>query len=215
MGNLLNRLLILLNDLNTNSTDYHIAQTLILNYDLIAKLSISEIAKLCDVSKSALSKFVRKLDFEDYMSFKAAAPFEENKYGFNLNYNQNIVEYLEGHDFKDYIEIIKNDMDYMLDRIEHDKIMELADDLIKYKKVAAFGLLFSEIGAMDLQWKLAYNKKFILTKMSDVKQVEFLKNSDEETLIIIYSNSGSYMKRYQLSEFQEEKTLQISKQRLY
>lgn len=214
MGSLLNRLLILLNDLDAESTDYYIARELLLNYDLISSLSIAELAKVCNVSKSALSKFVRKLDFEDYASFRAAAPFEENKFGFNLNYNQNIAEYLESHSFGEYINIIKSDMDYMLERINPERINELAMDLIKYKKVAAFGLLFSEIGAIDLQEKLAYNKKFIVTKMNDVKQMNLLQEADEDTLIIIYSNSGSYMKRYQLSEFQESKNFRNIKAKI-
>jgi DNA-binding MurR/RpiR family transcriptional regulator len=175
------------------------------NYELIEALSIGEVANMCSVSKSAISKFVRKLDYEDYASFRAAAPFEENKFGFVLNYNQNIAEYIEQNGIDSYAKAIQADIDYALKVLDMGKITELAKDLIHYKKIIAFGLLFSEIGAIDLQQKLAYNKKFIITKMSDVKQVDVLDRADEDTLIIIYSNSGSYMMRYQLSEFQEEK----------
>lgn len=205
MGILLNRLLIILNDSDLNSTEYHIAFTLLSNFYDICKMSIGEVAELCSVSKSTISKFIRKLNFEDYADFKVAAPFVENKYGYKLNYNQNIAEYIENNDLNSYIDIVLNDISYCKKSIHLEKVKELARDLVHYKKVASFGLLFSELGAMDLQTKLAYNGKFIVTNLSDVKQDEFINNADEDTLIIIYSNSGTYIQRYMLSEFQTEK----------
>lgn len=205
MGILLNRLLIILNDSDPKSTDYYIAFTLLSNFYSICEMSIGEVAGLCSVSKSTISKFIRKLNFTDYAEFKAAAPFIENKYGFRLNYNQNIAEYIEQNSFDSYIGIVLNDIYSCKKDFEMEKVKELARDLVAYKKVASFGLLFSELGAMDLQTKLAYNGKFIITNLSDVKQDDFINNAEEDTLIIIYSNSGTYIQRYILSEFQTQK----------
>lgn len=205
MGSLLNRLLIMLNDSEPDSTNYHIAMVLLTNFYGLADMSIGSVAKLCMVSKSTIFKFIRSIDYEDYADFKAAAPFRENKFGFDLNYNQNIAEYIEQQGFTQYIDVIQADILQMKESVEIDKIYELAQDLVRYKKVASFGLLFSEIGAMDLQMKLAYNGKFIITNLSDLKQENFISNADKDTLIIIYSNSGSYIQRYQLSEFKEPK----------
>lgn len=205
MGILLNRLLIILNDSDPKSTDYHIAFTLLSNFYFICEMSIGEVADLCTVSKSTISKFIRKLNFEDYAEFKAAAPFVENRSGFKLNYNQNIAEYIERNGMVSYIDIILNDISSCKKNIDMEKVKELASYLAGYKKVASFGLLFSELGAMDLQAKLAYNGKFIITNLNDVKQDDFINSAGEDTLIIIYSNSGSYIQRYMLSEFQTQK----------
>jgi DNA-binding MurR/RpiR family transcriptional regulator len=56
MGSLLNRLLIILNDCDSHSTEYYIAMILLENYELIEALSIGEVANMCSVSKSAISK---------------------------------------------------------------------------------------------------------------------------------------------------------------
>ncbi|MGB8452435.1 MAG: MurR/RpiR family transcriptional regulator [Anaerocolumna sp.] len=205
MGILLNRLLIILNDSDLKSTDYHIAFTLLSNFYSICEMSIGEVAHLASVSKSTISKFIRKLNFEDYAEFKAAAPFVENKYGYKLNYNQNIAEYLEQNSLVSYIDIILNDISLCKKNIDMERVKKLAGDLVNYKKVASFGLLFSELGAMDLQTKLAYNGKFIITNLSDEKQDDFINCAGEDTLIIIYSNSGTYIQRYMLSEFQTKK----------
>ena len=50
MGPLIIRLLTVLNNETTSSTYYHIAQTLLNNYSIIDKSSISDIATLCTVS---------------------------------------------------------------------------------------------------------------------------------------------------------------------
>lgn len=56
MGILLNRLLIVLNNSDLKSTDYHIASTLLSNFNLINDMTIGELADLCSVSKSTNSK---------------------------------------------------------------------------------------------------------------------------------------------------------------
>ncbi|MDO5405743.1 MAG: MurR/RpiR family transcriptional regulator [Eubacteriales bacterium] len=205
MGSLLNRLLVMLNDSDHGTTNFHIAMTLLSSFYDLCTMSIDDVAKLCMVSKSTISKFIRGIGYEDYAEFKAAAPFRENKFGFDLNYNQNIAEFIEREGMERYIEILSTDICHTQETVDMAKIDELVSDLIHYRKVASFGLLFSEIGAIDLQMKLAYNGKFIMTNLSDIKQEDYISQSDEDTLIIIYSNSGSYMQRYQLSEFHEPK----------
>lgn len=214
MGILLNRLLIILNDSEPSSTDYHIAFLLIINFYSLCDMSIQQVAELCNVSKSTVSKFVRMINFEDYADFRAAATFKENKFNNSLNYNQNIAEFIESEGMAAYLKSIQNDIEECKKSLNMLKIEKLAQYLVRYKKVAAFGLLFSEIAAVDLQTKLAYNGKFIITNMNDVKQDIFINNAEEDTLIIIFSNSGNYMQKYALSEFQETKSFENLKAKI-
>ncbi len=199
MGTLLNRLLIILNNEKEESTYYHIAYTLLSNFECIKDMNISEIAELCFVSKSTISKFTRSLGFDDFIEFKYSAGYKSNKETNSLNYKDNILNYMEYHSYSEYIDVIISDLELAKTSIDMDCIKELAEDLIKYNKVAAFGLLYSESAAVDFQGKLAYNGKYIITYMNDVKQDEFIKNADEDTLIVIFSNSGNYIKQYQLT----------------
>lgn len=199
MGILLNRLLIILNNEKENSIYYHIANVLLCNFVSIKNMTISEVADLCFVSKSTISKFTRYLGFEDFLELRLAASFKSNKQSNYLNYNDNILSYMENHTNEEYIGVIINDLEAAKSSINMDKIDELVDNLIKYDKVAAFGLLYSESAAMDLQIKLAYNEKYIISHMHDVRQDEFIKNAGEDTLIIIFTNSGDYIKKYQMT----------------
>ena len=70
MGILLVRLIDVINEYSEDSTFYSIAYTMLLNFDNLQNLSINDVANLCHVSKSTISKFVRSLNFEDYSDFK-------------------------------------------------------------------------------------------------------------------------------------------------
>lgn len=214
MGILLSRLLIILNDKDPGSTDYFIALTLLMNFSSLSEMTINEVATKCYVSKSTISKFIRSIHFEDYAEFKAAAAFSKTRKGYELNYNKNIMENIEKNGLKNYINIIHKDVDQCINNISMTEINELVKYLLKYDKVAAFGLLFSEMAALDLQAKLSYNGKFIITNLDDVKQDTFIKNSKDDTLIIIYSNSGLYLKKYMLDEFQLNKNFSNIKSKI-
>ena len=91
----------------------------------------------------------------------------------------------------------------------------LVEDIDRHENVAAFGLLFSETAAMDLQAKLAYNKKFIVTNQNDLKQEQFILNASEDTLIIIFSDSGMYIDRYsQIEDFANKSVFSKTKAKI-
>ncbi|MBO0449456.1 MurR/RpiR family transcriptional regulator [Enterococcus sp. MJM12] len=207
MGLLIIRLLTLINNEKTDSTFFHIASTLIENYSLIAHTSISEMAKICTVSKSTMSKFARKIGFDDYYDLKDHAPFVEDRYQNKLNYLTNIISAIETKGIDAYFEAVEQDIQAVRESLDMAIINEIAQDLIKYKKVASFGLLFSESAALDLQYKLAYNGKFIYTFQDDKKQEEFIRNAQEDTLIIIFSNSGNFLRQQQLEQGNPQKNL--------
>lgn len=197
MGMLLNRLMIVLLEEKLDSTNYHIAKILLENFGAIAELSIGAVADLCNVSKSTISKFIRKIGFEDYFEFRDAIPNVPHS---RYSYNENVMGYLETHDFDDYIDTVCDNLNLLKDSLESSNATRLAQDLAKYHKVAAFGLLFSQTAAIDLQIKLAYNNKFIFTSVNDVKQLDYIKNADSDTLIIVFSHSGDYILKHQMIE---------------
>ncbi|ETA82349.1 MurR/RpiR family transcriptional regulator [Youngiibacter fragilis] len=198
MGELLNRLLIILNNGSENTTYHHIANIMLVNFNSLRNMTISDIADLCYVSKSTISKFARHIGFEDFSELKLASSYKSDKLSNNLNFNDNILSFLLESTEDEYIDRIIDDLMLMKKSLNFSKIDQLVDYIVKYDKVAAFGLLFSESAAMDFQMKLAYNEKYIITHINDVEQNEFIKNADKDTFIIIFTNSGNYIKKYQL-----------------
>lgn len=198
MNVLLNRLLSIINNYSPLSTEHHIAIVLLNHLFELGGLSVKEVAELCTVAKSTLSKFVREIGFDDYKDFRLAAAAAVD--GVNYNLGESITGHMERYGIKDYIAIVKKDIDLMAEALDYDKLEELAHDLVRYEQVAAFGTVYSETAAIDLQYKLAFCKKIIKTSTNDKVQEEYIQNATADTLVIIFTNSGRYITEYQLIE---------------
>lgn len=196
MGILYNRLLIVINDNSADSTWYHIAMTMLLHMSELSELGINELAALCCVSKSTISKFIRTLGYTDYGEFRAAAQVEEKKYSLPFSFNQNLIGYIAEHSTDDYFRIVLRDLEETYRSLDWDALDRLVRDIASHPKVGAFGLMFSETAAIDLQIKLYHVQKFIITQMDDQKQMEYIRRAQEDTLVIIFSDSGQYLDRY-------------------
>lgn len=198
MGILINRLIILLNESDEGSTDYQIAFIMLAHIQELGGMGINDIARLCAVSKSTVSKFVRALGYPDYSDFRYALEFEHNRYRPSHTFVSDVLGYLDEHSCEEYAQAVASDMMENARRLPTGQLERLAADIIAYKKVAAFGLMFSETAAIDLQTKLGRIGKFILTNYNDIKQFQYIKRADENTLIIIFSDAGNFMDRYEM-----------------
>ena len=203
MGMVLHRLLVALLEEDLNTTNYHVAKLLIENFALLNQLTIDQVATLCDVSKSTISKFIRKIGFSDYGEFRDALPNVPHS---QYSYNTNVINYLENHSFSDYSQLVISNIQLLDGSIEASNANLLVADLLAYKKVAAFGLLYSQTAAIDLQTKLAYNDKYIYTCLNDVKQHEYIEAAGQDSLIIIFSHSGDYLKKHQMTQGNVDKS---------
>lgn len=200
MGILVNRLLVMLNEQNPDTTYYYIALTILEHIAKIGGMNINEIAELCSTSKSTISKFIRTLGYEDFSDFKHATEMEKNRYRRSTSYVSDVSGYLEEHTYEEYAKALAVDLLANSRSMDMEGIQHLADDIYNYKHVGVFGLMFSETAALDLQIKLGRLGKFIMTNMDDLKQYQYIKNADQDTLIIIFSESGTFMDRYEMSD---------------
>ena len=198
MGLLIIRLITFLNSQPPESTNYHIATIMLKNYEQVQASSISQIAELCNVSKSTISKFARQLGFDDYYDLKDNAAFIENRFNNPLNYLSNILTPLAQEGVDTYVQAVIKDIHSLHEQLNLTDIDNVAKALHAYEDVVAFGLMFSESAAIDMQYKLAYNGKFIRTFQDDVIQEQFLKEASDQTLVIIFTNSGDYLTKQQI-----------------
>lgn len=212
MGILYARLLILLNESEADSTFYHIAMTMLRSMQELSRLGIDELSRRCSVSKSTISKFIRTLGYADYAEFRVAAEFEDNKYHNAFNYINDVMGYLSCHNSREYARQMADDLIATEAALDHAAIDRLADDLIRFQKVGAVGMMFSGAAAIDLQIKLGYCGKFIVANLNDVKQMEFVQRADAETLIIVFSDSGQFLDRYEnIDDFYNKNVFHLTK----
>lgn len=188
------RLLNLRNNLGTNPTDLHIVDVMLENINEIDKLSIETMAELCNISKSKISKFVKKIGFDDYKEFKDFARNEKRRSGY-LGYEDKVMmwRYIEKEGWEAYLKILKDDLACFSDTIDKGILKQLAKAIYDHSNVLAFGSVYSQNIALDFMYRLADEGKYIRTYTYDTMQEEYLRNTSDNTLVIIFSNSGQYL----------------------
>ena len=188
------RLINLRNNSRRDSTDSAIAETLLEHIQEIDELSIENVAEMCSVSTSKFSKVVKQLGFNNYKEFRDLVKNEKYRSGY-YGYEDKLPmgRYIEKEGWEPYIDILRYDIDHFTDRTDLNMVRCLARALRDHDEVAAFGSVYSQTAAVDFMFRMAEVGKNIRTYTYDLEQEEYMKNMDENTLVIIFSNSGQYL----------------------
>lgn len=187
MNLIVKSLINIINNPKANHVDRYIASQMIQNYQEIYHMSILEMSHFLNVSNSQISRFVRSIGFESYSQFKDS-----------LSYHGDIHRHLDIH-IKETISYssLKNniieEIRYFFEHFDMSQLFDLIQDLHQYKHVAFFGLLNSGNVARDIQMNLA-SQGLISVSYSEISdQLEFIKNANHDTLVIVISVSGDYI----------------------
>lgn len=192
-----NLMIILSSTINSepkDSNNYKIAKYIIENISELEEITLTELAKNCYVSNSSISRFCRDIGFKDFNSLKiqvarfaSEKEHAKNKYEFK-EFDSNSLS-------KSYILSVIDNLKSLNTEYLDKEIQLLVQDIHHYKKVAAFGYLQSENVALNMQFDLRTNGKIIFSCIKFKDQVEYIQEADEDTLIIIFSESGTYFDR--------------------
>lgn len=188
------RLINLRNNSRRDSTDANIAETLLEHINEIDRLSIENVAEMCSISTSKFSKFVKRLGFGNYKEFRDLVKNEKYRSGY-YGYEDKIPMglYIEKDGWESYLEILRKDLDHFTARTDFNMVRRLARALRSHDEVAAFGSVYSQTAAIDFMYRMAEEGKNIRTYTYDLEQEKYMKDMDENTLVIIFSNSGQYL----------------------
>lgn len=192
-----NLMIILLSTINSepkDSNNYKIASFLIENIRNLDDFSISQLAQACYVSNSSISRFCREIGLNDFNTLKtqiAKIPLEYQnaykKFSFKSFDEQSLC--------KSYtLSIIDNLKSLCSSHIDQ-QIKSLALEIHHYKHVAAFGYMHSQNVALNMQYDLQTSGKVIFTRIKFADQVDYIHHSRSDTLIIVFSDTGTYFHR--------------------
>lgn len=192
-----NLMIILLSTINSepkDSNNYKIAKFIIENIHDLEDYTLTDLATQCYVSNSSISRFCRDIGLKDFHALKiqiARFAIEhqhaKNKYDFKDFKSQSICQ--------SYIMSVIDNLKILSQSHIDDDMNQLVKDIYKYKKIAAFGYMQSENVALNLQYDLQTTGKIIFTCIKFIDQVDYINHADEDTLIIIFSESGTYFDR--------------------
>lgn len=139
-------------------------------------LSINEAAEICDVSTSKISKTIKKSGFKNYKDFIK----------FSLNEDTIQEKDYNTHNFQLERERIIN----FIKEFDYSIIKESADLILKYDKIAIYGLGPSFICAEYLEYKLRSFTPQMVFALNDKIQLNNI--LDKNTLLITLSTTGRF-----------------------
>lgn len=190
MTYLKNLIFSIVNTEQPTSGDYIIAKYLLENLGNLQVLSMTQLAKECNLSKATVSRFVRKLGLDDFMDLQYLCRYAQN------TDDDKFYFALDGDDLSGgYLDAVAANASRLKQVIQKDQLESLVRDIDNYPKVAAFGHMQSSCHAMSLQCDLTSCGRYIDFYQQIQLQQDYLKQADEQTLIIIFSVSGDFLRR--------------------
>ena len=94
--------------------------------------------------------------------------------------------YIAKEGWEPYLKILHQDLDCFTEKTDQNMIRRLAKALYEHEEVATFGSVYSQTAAVDFMYRMAEEGKYIRTYTYDLEQEEYMRNMDEDTLVIIF-----------------------------
>ncbi len=189
MDIILHRLMLYMAKSPKSDTFHQLANKMIEHIDKLPSLGIEDMAELCFVSTSTLSRFCRKLGYKNFNSFKDTF---DTSYGFEIDYEPNYIN--SNKSLNELIDIHNEENIHSLtnihENIDINTLKNLCVLIHDNKQVSFLGHTNYEFLAMYLQTRLGLFKKIVYTHLDVYEQSTVVKNMTDDDLAIIISPRG-------------------------
>lgn len=198
MSDLVYRLLLFLNSSKEKSINYTIATTLLHNIRKINSMNINQIADMCYTSPAAISRFCRKLGYENLSEFKINATGRVLKH----ESTDLIPKEVNGSISRDVIfnrmyKEIEDGLEEALEKIDLKVIDRVLELIYSKEKICLFGTRFSQLMIQDLQLRFAALGKLMNVAIDIQEQENLSKGLDEKSLAVLVSPTGRFVKYHE------------------
>lgn len=187
-------LLSVLDKETSDSVDYIIALHILRYMSVLDGVSIQELADSCMVSKSTISRFCRKIGLEDYSDL-----LEEIHAANHVSGNDYVVPAYDG-SLDEYLNETEKAVTSLRQSLDSQKIKRIAAEIYHHEMVYIMGSMQAYNPAASLQADLAMYGKIVFAPSVFTHQADVIHRAGPEDLIIIFSNSGNFLKRILLND---------------
>lgn len=191
------RLLYYINTHNNEDTYYDIAKIILKNIHTVPALSISELAELCYVSPSTITRFCKYFNCQNFIDFKnnlrtSSRHIEHTVFHINKDMYGKLIE--EPHAFMEHYaqEIASAVRDVSL-HMNYEQIDALVKEIHESENVYLFGYSTSLTMIETLQTDLMFANKITYCGASDEVQLDLANHVQKDDLVLIFSSYGNYM----------------------
>lgn len=183
---LINTINSLINSPKTEQTTLQIASYVKEHFDEIPTMSIDSLAKGCFVSKAMISKFVKRLGYENFKEFKLSAQESVDSLAKKYPFYKFDEETLRNNAIK-MMDDLTIGLRESIIQIDYEQIKQLLSDIEQADSIMMIGHGDAELICRKLQVSLDYLKKDVRVCDQKLEKLKSLGNND---LIIFISVNG-------------------------
>lgn len=187
-----------INSKQASDTYYDITRIILQNIDRIPSLSITELAELCFVSPSTITRFCKYFGSRNYIDFKHQVSSGYSRHIEHTLFHIKKETFQAVKDtpkkFMEYYaaEIAKSAME-VAEQMEYDQIDRLIERIHDTKNVYLFGISTSLMMINTLQHDLLNAKKLTYSADTSEKLIELSQTIQEDDLAIVFTAYGNFM----------------------
>lgn len=170
---------------DADSASAQIARYVLSHAHELGDLSIKELAAACHVGAGSVSRFAREVGFADFAELREAFAETSHEYELLDAGSPELRRIL-------LAERVATSVAQAAKTIDRDALARLVDDLLRYEKVQAFGLLKAQAAALDLQVNLLMQGKYVATCTSPAEQFDRIARAKFDELLVVFSYTGSF-----------------------
>lgn len=195
------QLLNYINMTDTHDVFYYAALNILDHLEEIPNSSIVQVADLCYASTATISRLCRRLNYASFNAFKQdiASTLAEFDEGDKLHFageatghlSDQSVEQLKDAYFQEVIESLK----YTHLHIGAQDLQEVVELIDQCTRVIFLGFNFTQMVSSQFQGTLAHDHKKVLGYTNEASQIELLKETKPDDLIILTTITGNYFYR--------------------
>ena len=166
------------------TTNSQIAAYILSHREEIKAMGIQELAERCHVGTGSISRFCRDVGFRDYSELRRL--LEGTSYRFETvqeNGRASVDKWTD--------ELVRALRKVQVS-LDLGRVQALCDDLRKYEKISAYGMLKAESAAINLQADMLMLGRQVRTSVAYADQISQILEAGKDELIIIFSYTGSY-----------------------
>lgn len=182
-------LLELINNENPESVDYIIGKYVLDHMNQLSGASIQDISDACEVSKSTLSRFCRKIGLEDFQEMK------DELQNAHINPSGKFNVPLVDADGKGYLKSVSEQVMKLDAALDYKLIEKLVKEIYDAKNIILLGSMQAMNPAVNLQQDMLFCGKVMRVPSMFSLQVSAIERARPNDLLICFSNSGIFFER--------------------
>ncbi|WP_326512907.1 MurR/RpiR family transcriptional regulator [Clostridium intestinale] len=193
MNEVIYRLLFLVNSNKEKDIYYTIAWTMLNNIKKVPKLNINQLADMCYTSSATISRFIKKLEYESFSEFKEQVDLNLKYYRLKASFNPKFIQEKSSNPDEltnDFYDLVINNLKQTSENLDIRKLDKLVEYIYRYKKIAFFGMQFSQYISMEIQTMLLMLGKLVTAFVDMQEQYQYVDDMDENSLAIILTVAG-------------------------